>query len=292
MIAENSPLSEKRRAFLKRFRLLAAPAMIMGGGSTYGYSSLIERHRVKVDRHEVRLSLGSKGPVKLRAVGLTDFHFDPLFEEEYLAEVVRRTNALKPDIVMLTGDYISHTSRRFEEFGKIVGGLEATCGVYACLGNHDHWHQPGRIQEILERQGIDVLVNRHTRVPCAGGEVVLTGLQSVWGGAPNWAVASKGLHPDDRTLVLVHEPDYATYLGGEERIVFLTSGHTHGGQIRLPGIGALRLPSWGKRYEAGFYNVKNIQLYVNRGIGTIQYHVRFMCPPEIACFDIVNSDVV
>lgn len=292
MIAENSPLSEKRRAFLKRFRLLAAPAMIMGGGGTYGYSSLIERHRVTVDRHDVRLALGSKGPTKLRAVGLTDFHFDPLFEEEYLAEVVRRTNALKPDIVMLTGDYISHTSRRFEEFGKIVGGFEATCGVYACMGNHDHWHQPGRIQDVLERQGIDVLVNRHTRVPCAGGEVVLTGLQSVWGGTPNWAVASKGLKPEDRTLVLVHEPDYATYLGGEERIVFLTSGHTHGGQIRLPGIGALRLPSWGKRYEAGFYNVKNIQLYVNRGIGTIQYHVRFMCPPEIACFDIVNTDAV
>ncbi|WP_038165797.1 metallophosphoesterase [Verrucomicrobium sp. BvORR106] len=287
-----SPLSEKRRAFLKRFRLLAAPSMIMGGGATYGYSSLIERHRVTVDRHDLRLALGSRAPAKFRAVSLTDFHFDPLFEEEYLAEVVRRTNALKPDIIMLTGDYISATSHKFEEFGQVVGGFQSTCGVFACLGNHDHWHQPSRIQNILVKQGIDVLVNRHTRVPCAGGEVVLTGLQSVWGGRPNWAVASQGLKPDDRTLMLVHEPDYASHLAGEKQIVFQASGHTHGGQIRLPGIGALRLPSWGVKFQAGFYDVDNIKLYVNRGIGTIQYHVRFLCPPEIACFDVVNTDVI
>lgn len=283
---------ESRRAFLKRLRWMAAPAMVTGGTGTYGYSSLIERHHLSVDRHDVRLSLGEKGPARFRAVSLTDFHFDPLYEEDYLAEVVRRTNALNPDIILLTGDYISDTSRRFEDFGRVVGGLRPRVGVFACLGNHDHWHQPGRIKKILESQGFDVLVNRHTRVPCAGGELVFAGLQSVWGGVPDLAHATRGLAMDERILALVHEPDYARMLGGDERIVFQASGHTHGGQIRLPGIGALRLPSWGKRYQAGFYQVKNLQLYVNRGIGTIQYHVRFMCPPEIACFDVVNVDAV
>ena len=70
------------------------------------------------------------------------------------------------------------------------------------------------------------------------------------------------------------------------------SGHTHGGQIRLPGIGALRLPNWGQMYQAGFYDVQNLKLYVNRGIGTIRHHVRFLCPPEIACFDLVNADAI
>ena len=291
MTEDFRPTAQSRRTFLKRLGL-AIPAMALGGGGTYAYSSLLERHRITVDRHDVALSLGAKAPAKFRAISLTDFHFDPLFEEDYLAEVVRRTNELKPDLILLTGDYISSSSRRFEDFGKVIGGLQAKAGVLACLGNHDHWNQPGRIQTVLARQGIDVLVNRHTRVPCAGGEVIVTGLQSAWGGFPDWNTAAQGLKANERTLALVHEPDFASMLAWDERAAFQVSGHTHGGQVRLPLIGALRLPSWGVNFQAGFYQLRNLRLYVNRGIGTIQYHVRFLCPPEIACFDIANQDAV
>jgi predicted MPP superfamily phosphohydrolase len=97
---------------------------------------------------------------------------------------------------------------------------------------------------------------------------------------------------DERALALVHEPDFADHLATDRRIAMQVSGHTHGGQVRVPGIGALRLPSWGKRYQAGLYDVGNLKLHVNRGIGTITHHVRFMCPPEIACFDITNAAAV
>jgi predicted MPP superfamily phosphohydrolase len=124
---------------------------------------------------------------------------------------------------------------------------------------------------------------------------VIAGLQSAWAGRPDWHNTADGLRKDDRVIALMHEPDFADNLAVDSRVAFQLSGHTHGGQVRIPGWGALILPSWGKRYQAGFYDVgarKSLKLYVNRGIGTIQHHVRVFCPPEIACFDVVNTDAV
>ncbi|MEZ0275954.1 MAG: metallophosphoesterase [Roseimicrobium sp.] len=285
--------SENRRSFLKRFKYMYAPALV-GGGGAYGYGSALERHRLKVERHDLKLALGPRAPKSFRAVSLTDFHFDPLCEEAFVQECVRQANALNPDIVLLTGDYISSTSRRINDFTRIIGGLEARTGVFACLGNHDHWDSRTRVAGALNHQHIAVLQNQHTRVSCNGGELVLAGLQSAWAGQPRWDFTSSGLRQDDRVIALMHEPDFADTLAVDPRVAFQVSGHTHGGQVRVPGWGALILPSWGKRYQAGFYDVgarKSLKLYVNRGIGTISYHVRVFCPPEIACFDVVNTDV-
>ncbi len=283
---------ENRRSFLKRFRFFPA-AGVLGAGGSYGYGTLLERHRITVERHHLKLALGMRAPGAFRAVALTDFHFDPLYEEEFIQECVRRTNELKPDVVLLTGDYVTGTSRRIEDLARILGGLEASAGVYACLGNHDQWNgRTSGIADALSVRNIDVLENQHTRVVCNGGEVVLAGLQSAWAGSPDWGMASNGLRADDRVVMLMHEPDYAHRLAADPRVAWQLSGHTHGGQVRVPGYGALILPKWGKQFQAGFYDVgRNLKLYVNRGIGTIDHHVRFCCPPEIACFEVVNTDV-
>lgn len=285
------PSTEDRRTFLGRLRAMYAPLVLPGAGS-YAYGSVLERHRLTVERHHLTIPLGVRGPKALRAVSLTDFHFDPLHEEGFIAECVHRTNALKPDVIFLTGDYISRSSRRIADFAAVLGGLCPTAGVFACLGNHDYEDHVSRVVAALRKNQVDVLINRHTRVPCAGGELVVAGLESVWESTPNWNKASSGLKSDDRVLALMHEPDFANTLAHDPRIAMQFSGHTHGGQIRLPGIGALRLPSWGQIYQAGFYDVRQIKLYVNRGIGTIRHHVRLFCPPEIACFDLVNADAV
>src|SRR6187431_1035418 len=101
---------EPRRTFLSRFKWMMAP-VVLGGGS-YGYGTLLERHRLSIERHKVDLALGPRAPRTVRAVSLTDFHFDPLYEEDFIAECVRRTNELKPDVILLTGDYITRSSRR------------------------------------------------------------------------------------------------------------------------------------------------------------------------------------
>lgn len=286
-------ISQSRRTFLKRLSLLPA-AGVLGAGGSYGYGTLLERHQLKVEQHHVPLALGEKAPVAFRAVMLTDLHFDPLYEEDFLAECVRRVNALQPDLVLMTGDYITSTTKRVEDFARVMGRLEARSGVFACLGNHDQWAgMAGRVAGALQREHLEVLQNQHTRLSCKGGEVVISGLQSAWGGVPDWAATSKGLTQKDRVLMLMHEPDYAHALKQDPRIVLQMSGHTHGGQVRVPGYGALILPKWGKAFQAGFYDVgQNLKLYVNRGIGTIDHHVRFFCPPEIACFDVVNTDAV
>lgn len=282
---------ETRRGFLKRFKNIYAPLLVSTGGS-YGYGSVIERHRISVERHEVKLGLGQRGPQRLRVVSLSDFHFDPLYEEDFLATVVQRTNELNPDLVLLTGDYITDSARRIDDFAQVMGGLKPKFGVFGCLGNHDMWHMTTHMIAPFGKNGIGLLVNQHTRVPCAGGDVVIAGLHSAWGGTPDWAVAARGMLADDRPLLLMHEPDTALTFCRDRRIALQLSGHTHGGQIRMPGIGALRLPSWGKVYQAGFYDVNGLPLYVSRGVGTIGVHVRFLCPPEIACFDIVNGDTM
>lgn len=265
--------------------------MLIGGGGSYAYGSVLERHRIVVEKHEVKLALGEHGPGRLRAVSLTDFHFDPLYETGYIDECVRQANALNPDIVLLTGDYITRTSERMNDLAEVLGGLRAKVGVYACLGNHDFWDDPIMVQKALESKGIEVLMNQHTRIACGGGELIVAGLKSAWGGMPDWNRVASGLKAHERALVLMHEPDYADRLAHDERAAMQFSGHTHGGQVRFPLLGALRLPSWGKNYQSGFYDVQKLKLHVNRGIGTVHYHVRFLCPPEIACFDILNSDV-
>ena len=286
----SSPTFLSRRRFLQSSKWVVAPAFLGSTGS-YGYGALLERHRLTVEKHQVSLSLGTGAPQRLRAVSLTDFHFDPLYEVDFIAECVRQVNELKPDVVLLTGDYISDTSHRFSDFAEVIGGLKPACGVFACLGNHDQWGHSKPITEALRAQHIDVLRNHHTRVACNGGELILAGLGSAWAGKPDWAAAGRGVKAGERVLALMHEPDFANQLSTDSRVVMQFSGHTHGGQIRLPGVGALRLPSWGKQFQAGFYDVGNLKLYVNRGIGTIEHHVRLFCPPEIACFDITNADL-
>jgi uncharacterized protein len=141
----------------------------------------------------------------------------------------------------------------------------------------------------LKSAGIEVLFNQHTRVRMADGELVVAGLQSAWGGYPNWNDAARGMRKGERAVALMHEPDFATELKRDQRVALQLSGHTHGGQIRMPGIGALRLPLWGRKFQAGFYEMDQLKLHVHRGIGTITWHVRVCCPPEITCLDITNS---
>lgn len=282
-----------RRQFLTRWARLLVPAFSGAGAlGSYGYANLRERHQLAIEKHEIKLELGECAPSQFRIVTLTDLHFDPLYEHWFLQKCVTQVNALKPDLVFLTGDFISHSSKRINELAEILGELRASSTVAACLGNHDFWDKPGNITKALEKAGISVLMNQHTRSVVKDGQVTIAGLQSVWGGHPDWSRASRGITAGERVLMLMHEPDYADLLSSDKRIALQCSGHTHGGQVRLPGYGALILPRYGKRYQAGIYRVRGMQLYVNRGIGTVDKHVRFFCQPEISCLDITNTSLL
>jgi uncharacterized protein len=281
------PLS--RRQFINRIKYFWTPLMVSGGGA-YGYGAEVERHQVRTEFHQLPLALGEKGPDKVRIVSLSDFHYDPLCEIEFIADCVRKTNALKPDLVMLTGDFVTHSATRVGELTQVLATLTPAQAIFACLGNHDHWNNnPANVILSLRGAGIDLLKNQHSRIQVQGGEMVIAGLESAWSGNPVWEAATRGTHPEDKIVTLMHEPDFVETLKLDPRMIFQVSGHTHGGQVRLPGFGALKLPTYGKLFQAGMYDVGRTKLYVNRGLGTIGIHVRFLCPPEIACFDVTNT---
>ena len=148
-----------------------------------GYGSLVERHRIEIERHEIKLALGERAPARLRALAMGDFHFDPLYEADYVARCVDLANSLQPDVIFLTGDYVTSTSDRIGEFAGLLSKLSPRSGVFACLGNHDHWSNAARVSAALKAAGVEVLVNQQTRVSCAAGELVVAGLQSAWGGS-------------------------------------------------------------------------------------------------------------
>jgi predicted MPP superfamily phosphohydrolase len=262
--------SMNRRTFIKR-TLIAAP-VAAGTGAAYG--QFVERHAVEVV--PLAVEIGLRVPLTVALLG--DIHFDPLYETDYLEAVVARASELSPDVILYTGDFVSHSTDRLTDLAGILREVRAGAGCFAVLGNHDHWSGPDEVGAALTSSGITVLRNQSLRLP--GRENwYLTGLESYWAGAPSMR-SVEGTPPDSRHIVLVHEPDSFDLLTNP-RITLQLSGHTHGGQIRLPLAGAIRLPTWGKKYQAGLYERGGRKLYVNRGIGTVGKQFRVNCRPEI-----------
>ena len=259
-----------RRTFVKRSFVAGA----VGLGASAGYGRFIERHAVEVVPLELELGL----PEPLTAAVLSDIHFDPLYETDYLEDVVARTNRLSPDLIFYTGDFLSRSAERLADLLTVLQKARAGVGSFAVLGNHDHKVGADRVTDAFTSSGIPVLRNRSVALP-GRKDWYLTGLESYWSGAPRAAsIANTPLHC--RHILLVHEPDSFDLLT-DPRIALQLSGHTHGGQIRLPLLGAVCLPTWGKKYQAGLYTRGDRRLYVNRGIGTVDEHFRLNCRPEI-----------
>lgn len=231
----------------RRTVVKCALAGLTGGSITgAGYSRYIERHAVEVV--SVPIALGLTAPLTVAV--LSDIHFDPLYEIDYLEEVVARTNRLSPDLIIHTGDFLSRSADRLSDLLAVLGRARAGFGSFAVLGNHDHDIGADAVTAGLSAAGTTVLRNRSVPLP-GQKDWRLTGLESFWAGAPRLTPVVSS-PPHARHVLLAHEPDSFDLLT-DARIALQLSGHTHGGQVRLPAVGAVCLPSWGKKYEAGLY---------------------------------------
>lgn len=265
----------RRRTFIAR----GLSSLVLAAGGSAVYAGGIERHLVETTT--VRLDLGLAAPLRVVAIG--DIHFDPLYETDYLEAVSARIRALAPDFVLFTGDFVSKTAKRVADLAPILARTNPRLGSCAVLGNHDFWCGPRQVSAALERHGIAVL--RNAAVPIPGcPDWFLAGLESFWAGRPDASFVGKA-PPEARFITLVHEPDVFELLT-DSRIRLQISGHTHGGQVRVPFVGALTLPSWGRRFDAGLFRRGERALYVNRGIGTVRFHVRMNCRPEITLLEL------
>ena len=218
-----------------------------------------------------------------RIVQISDLHLEPFTKPRHILEMIDACNALSPDLVAMTGDFVTNTARPAGLLAELLTQLHAPCGVFACLGNHDFWCDPQAVEKALKQRHIDVLRNETRTIHTDHGTLQLAGLDSRYVGQPNLRTALAGWKPQQPLVVLMHEPDVVDDFAAAEVAGLQLSGHTHGGQLRLMGLPpmAFRRARWGKKYLAGNYEVGSMQLYVNRGIGCVGVPLRLMCPPEI-----------
>ena len=225
----------------------------------------------------------------LRVVQISDIHHGLFLPKEWLAEAVQQANRLHPDIVALTGDFVTYSRAHIGPATEILGRLRARYGVYAVLGNHDFRVDADAIAHALRRQRIDVLRNRHISLGVGGASLYLAGVDDYGYGA-DVRRAMRGIPRDAATVLLAHNPRIIS-LASRQGVSLVLSGHTHGGQVNIPILGTVygRSPQR-LRYKIGWDRLGMTQIYVSRGIGTIVLPWRLRCPAEITDLELLPSD--
>jgi len=277
---------------ITRRRFLTAGACVAAGAAIY--SSEIERHWVEISRRDVLVPGLHASFDGLRIAQLSDIHLDEFTEPAFLHSVVVRINQLKPDMIFLTGDFVTMSpisKRIFKDAPWQCAGIlkQLNCPLrYACLGNHDLLVGKRKVAAALTANGIMVINNSYLPIERGGGRFWLAGIEDPLEGHPDPGAAipaSIRNLPGEPVVLLCHGPDYADDLLARAEghaVSLMLSGHTHGGQVCLPLVGPVVLPRYGQKYVAGWFQFGKLQLHVNRGIGTVGVPFRFNCPPEIS----------
>ncbi|HWX38977.1 MAG TPA: metallophosphoesterase [Candidatus Sulfotelmatobacter sp.] len=224
----------------------------------------------------------------LRIVQISDIHHGLFLPKEWLSEAVRQANRLNPDIIALTGDFVTYSRRMIGPAAELLGRLRARYGVYAVLGNHDFRVDADAVTQALRNQRIDVLRNRHISLRFGSKSIYLIGVDDYGYGA-DLRRAIRGVPRDAATVLLAHNPR-VIHLASRHNVSLVLSGHTHGGQVNLPLLGTVygRSPER-LRYKIGWDRMGATQIYVSRGIGTIVLPWRLRCPAEITHLELLQG---
>jgi predicted MPP superfamily phosphohydrolase len=283
------PLSFTRRSFLKALgvSLVTVGAVGLVG---YGYVFHIEPIWYTVERIEIPIPDLPPEFHDFKIVCLSDIHFEPFADLDTMRRVVNQVNELEPDLVCLLGDYVFSSADSIFDLAPTLGELRARRGVFGILGNHDLWTNASIVLSGLENNGIKVLVNEHILIGSENAPLVLAGLDDGWSGEPNLDRALSEAPTNAPVILMLHEPDFADEITLDGRVYLQLSGHSHGGQVRLPFYGAPFLPAYAHKYDQGLYRVGEMWLYVTRGIGVISPPGRFNCRPEITEIVLIASE--
>jgi uncharacterized protein len=268
-----------RRRFLRLAGVLASSAL--GGVVAGAYANQIEPRHLVLERRTIRLPRLTPALDGFRIALMSDHHLFPFTPRELLEEAVEQANALHPDLILLGGDYVCADVESIRELAPILGQLNARYGVFAAPGNYDALFGLNLIRAQLVAQSIEVLVNRGLHVGPSAGRLFLAGLDSVCTGVPDPIRAFAGCRNTDTALALVHEPDYFPTMVKLTPVQLQLSGHSHGGQVRIPPLGPLILPRLGRIYHTGLYELNGRFVYTGRGLGMVELPLRFNCPPEL-----------
>jgi uncharacterized protein len=266
-------------------------ALGIAGAATAAYAFWIEPRWLELTKPRIHIRNLPPQLEGLRLALLTDLHAGGGTPASLIRRACEMAMAQKPDLIALTGDLADDDAPGFSDVMDELRCLEAPLGVYAVPGNHDHivgiesWHA-----EIRSNRTIVDLTNAAVIREVSGARLCIAGVDDLSKGKPHMRALPP---PEDRdtTILLAHDPDQAERARrGYDRVDLVVSGHTHGGQVRLPWIGALRNPSEREDlYEEGLRRRPWTQVYVSRGVGTVHLPVRFLCRPEVAVLHLTGD---
>ena len=247
----------------------------------------IEPRSLKTTTYEIAVPSWPAGCDDLRVAVLTDLHVGSPFNGlDKLAQIVDQTQRAVPQLILLAGDYmirdvVGGRVTPPEAIATELGRLSAPLGVWAVLGNHDRWFDGARVQRALESVGITVLEDATTSIAAKGCAFSLVGISDYWEGPHDVSKALQNVPPAAAVLAFTHNPD--VFPDVPARVSLTIAGHTHGGQVCLPFVGRLVVPSrFGQRYAIGHVVEQGRHLFVSPGLGTSILPVRFLVPPEIS----------
>jgi predicted MPP superfamily phosphohydrolase len=247
-------------------------------------SAFAEPFMLTIERRSIFLKRLPKALDGFRIVQLSDLHLGPLTSSAQLRRAVETANGLEPDIIALTGDYISHERQYAAPCAEVVGRLRARHGVFAVLGNHDHWTDAALITDLFRAEGIKVLINEGMRFEMNGAGFWLAGVNDTMVGLEDLPLAMAGASADEMKLLLAHNP-IILRRAAREGIDLVLSGHTHGGQVALRSDrSASGRPR--RRLLKGLGRQGETQIYVTRGLGTVILPIRYGCPPEVSLLEL------
>jgi predicted MPP superfamily phosphohydrolase len=278
-----------RRQFLHR-------AAAVGALAIAGDSLLLEPNRPRIVRRDFWLPRWPERMNGFTIALLSDFHYDPYFSIHPLHATIPLVNGLRPDLIALTGDFVSvpligddtKAALAAEPCARLLSQMKAGHGLWAVLGNHDFNTDPEHVTRALQAEGIRILANESIAIERDGARAWLAGVNDVLSRTADLNKALRSVPSGEATVLLVHEPDFADE-ASRFPVDLQLSGHSHGGQVRIPLLPPLYLPAMAKKYILGTYRVGGLTLYTNAGIGTVGVPLRLNCPPEITLLTLRSS---
>ncbi len=277
-----------RREFLDRLFKTTLTAGV--AGSTLGLAGV---YCCTTNRQDIPVAGLAPAFEGFRIALLSDIHHSPWIPVSYIRDVVNLTNALRPNLIAVTGDFIDNGEEWVPGCMRELARLRAPSGVFAVLGNHDHHKRSAPVvREGLARAGIGDLTNTGHSIYRGGEFLRIAGTGDYWREKQSLNHPLAGIRTPRSVILLQHNPDYVERIT-DDRIGLVLSGHTHGGQCVLPFIGSPILPSrYGQKYAAGLCQGPLAQVFVTRGVGTTFPPVRLACPPEVALLTLYRPQTI
>lgn len=260
----------------------------------------VEPRRVRVEKVDIPIEGLGSGFDGYTICQVTDVHHSPIVSLSYVEEVVASAAALKPDMVAFTGDYIDTDREYMDPAVRALSRLRGRQATMAVLGNHDYFIDWRYSADAIRSHGVDLIMNGHRMLERGSSRLCIGGVRDYFEDRPDAREAFGGVPEDVPRVLLCHHPDYAEYLPGDVRVDLMISGHTHGGQVRIPftGLAPVVPSNFGQKYSGGLVTLKRragaglgtrTRVYVSRGVGVVLLPVRFSCPPELTLIRLVAA---